>query len=110
MKGEGRLTKPEQYTRVYNQGISKADRLLVLKALPNQLELSRFGISVSKRVGKAVTRNRIKRLLREILRVSCLNPGWDFVFIVRNPAANSHYHQLEESVRSLLSRVKIVAK
>ena len=110
MKSGQRLTKPEQFTQVYNTGISRADRLLVLKALPNQLEVSRFGISVSKRVGGAVVRNRVKRLIREILRLGNVDPGWDIVLIARSPAAGSDYHQLEESVKSLLSRAKIGAK
>jgi ribonuclease P protein component len=110
MKREERLTKPEEYTRVYNEGISKADRLLVLRALPNQLELSRFGISVSKRVGNAVVRNRVKRVLREILRQKSYSPGWDVVFIARNPAAGSKYRLLENSVKSLLFRANILTK
>ncbi len=110
MKGEQHLTKPEQYSRVFNQGISKSDRFLVLKAMPNQLVFSRYGISVSKRVGNAVVRNKVKRLLREILRMMALNPGWDLILIARSPAAKGDYHQLEESVKNLLSRADIVAK
>lgn len=110
MKGEERLRKPEQFTSVYKNGISQADRFLVAKALPNRLGYSRYGISVSKRVGKAVVRNRVKRLLREILRLMRLSPGWDIIIIARSPAANSDYHQLEKSLRSLLSRGHITAE
>jgi ribonuclease P protein component len=108
MKGEHRLTKPEQYTLVYNTGSSAADRFLVLKAVSNGLETSRFGISVSKRVGNAVIRNRVKRLLREILRLSPLLAGWDLIVIARGPAAESDYHQLEKSASALLARLKMV--
>ena len=59
MKREKHLTKPEQFTLVYDDGITLKDRYLVLKARPNQLEFSRYGISVSKRIGNAVIRNRI---------------------------------------------------
>ena len=107
MKRERRLTKPEQYTLVYNQGNSQADRFLVVRAMSNNLNCSRYGISVSKRIGNAVVRNRIKRILREILRVSSLSPGWDIILIARRAAAKSNYHQLQQSINNLLSRMHI---
>ncbi len=110
MKREGRITKPEQYTQVYNQGSSQVDRYLVLKFMPNQLKISRHGISISKRIGNAVVRNRVKRLLREILRLTPLNPGWDIILIARSPASGSDYHRLQQSVNTLLSRAIIKAK
>jgi ribonuclease P protein component len=110
MKSERCLTKPEQYTLVYEEGSSQADRFLVLKAMPNQLEFSRYGISVSKRIGKAVVRNRVKRVLREILRAASISPGWDIILIARIQAAGGDYSQLDKSVSNLLSRAHIVAK
>jgi len=81
-----------------------------VKALPNGLNLSRYGFSVSKRVGKAVTRNRVKRLLREILRLISLQPGWDIVFIARPVAATADYTNLEKSVECLLSRARLLTR
>jgi ribonuclease P protein component len=110
MKGGEHLTKPEQFTLVYKNGSSQADRLLVLKALPNQLEFTRYGISVSKHVGKAVVRNRIKRQIREIIRSEPLASGWDIIVIVRNPAAGSDFHIIKKSLDGLLSRAHTMAK
>ncbi len=110
VKRETRLTKPEQYNLVYKSGNTQTDRFLVLKNKPNQLEYSRYGISVSKRVGNAVVRNRVKRVLREILRLTQLKPGWDIILIARTPSAGSGHQELEKSVVSLLFKAHIVEK
>ena len=107
MRGEEHLTKPEQYELVYSKGSSWANGLLVMKALPNGLGLSRCGLSVSKRVGKAVVRNRVRRRLREILRLTPLPVGLDIVFIARSPAATADYAGLRESVTGLVSRARL---
>ena len=110
MGGEKYLTKPEQYALVYNKGSSWSSSLVIMKTLPNGLTLSRCGFSVSKRVGKAVTRNRVKRLLREILRLTPLKLGWDIVFIARPPAATVGYNDLKKSVGGLLSRARLLSR
>jgi ribonuclease P protein component len=102
------LTNRAQYTLVYRQGRVWADSLLVLKAMPSGLSLSRYGFSVTKRVGKAVQRNHLKRLLREIMRLQSLRPGWDIVFIVRPVAVNTDYHRLEKAVTKLLARAQLL--
>jgi len=110
VRGEGYLTKRDQYALVYTKGSSWMSNLVVMKALSNKLSLSRYGFSVSKRVGKAVTRNRVKRLLREVLRLTPLEPGWDIIFIARSGAASASYAELEKSVVSLLSRARLLRK
>ena len=110
MGGEEYLTKSEQYALVYSKGSSWASSLLVMKALPNGLTLSRYGFSVSKRVGKAVTRNRVKRLLREILRLAPIKPGWDIIFIARPAVAGADYANLKKSVEGLLSQAQLLMR
>ncbi len=107
MKGEEYLTKSEQYALVYNDGKSWVSSLIVMKALPNGLSLSRYGFSVSKRVGKAVIRNRVKRWLREILRQTPIEPGWDIVFIARPAAAGAGYANLQKSVEGFLFQARL---
>ena len=81
-----------------------------MKALPNGLNFSRYGFSVGRRVGKAVIRNRVKRRLREILRLTLLQPGWDIIFIARPLIASAHYASLEKSVKGLLSRAQLLVE
>jgi ribonuclease P protein component len=108
MRGERFLTKPQQYEKVYSHGSSRTSGPVVLKVMPNGLDISRYGISVSRRVGNAVTRNHVKRRLRELLRVTAFKPGWDMVFIARPSAAQSDFPRLADNIRSLLVRNKII--
>jgi ribonuclease P protein component len=110
MRGEQYLTRSEQYSLVYEQGSSWASELMVMKALPNHLERSRYGFSVSKRLGGAVVRNRVKRRLREIMRVLPLEAGWDIIFIVRPKAATASFDTMQKTVRGLLTRAGILAR
>lgn len=104
MRGAQYLTKPEQFAAVYNQGKSWANKLIVIKTLPNGLTSTRYGISVSSRVGGAVVRNRIKRRLREILKHYSLQAGWDIVIIVRPTVITAKYDALWDSVHKLMAR------
>jgi ribonuclease P protein component len=70
---------------------------------------TRIGFSVSRRVGGAVVRNRVKRRLREIARnhLSHVAPGWDIVITARASAAEAEYRALAEDARETFSRAKL---
>ncbi len=75
--------------------------------MPNGLSISRCGFSVGKRVGKAVVRNKVKRRLREIVRLTPIHPGWDIVLIARQAAVAAGYADLNATVTRLLERAKL---
>jgi ribonuclease P protein component len=104
------LTKRAQYLTVYKLGKSWVNNLVVIKASPNQCEFSRYGFSVTKNIGKAVVRNRIRRMFREISRIITVKPGWDIVFIARQGAVDADYHELKRSVETLLLRAHLINK
>ena len=108
MRGEEYLTTKEQYNLVYREGKLIKGSLLSIRQIPNGLNFSRYGFIVSKRVGKAVVRNRIKRLLREIVRQAPLKPGWDVVFFTRPAVAGTSYNDLRNLILSLLSRAQLL--
>jgi ribonuclease P protein component len=85
----GRLSRSAEFERVYRQGRSHANRFLVLYAFPRGGEEEpRLGLSVSRKVGGAVDRNRVKRLLREAFaaRDGALPAGHDVVVVARPDA------------------------
>ncbi|MDY6892178.1 MAG: ribonuclease P protein component [Chloroflexota bacterium] len=109
MAKDERLRKTADFAEVYRRGKARACELVVLKVLPNGLERNRYGFVTSKRVGNAVVRNRVKRLLREVTRTVPAERGWDMVFIARERAAAADYHQMAEAVRGLMRRAHVLA-
>jgi ribonuclease P protein component len=86
----GRLSRSAEFERVYKQGRSTANRHFVLYTFPNpSLERPRLGLSVSRKVGGAVVRNRVKRMLREAFAQveGELCKGQDMVVVARPSAA-----------------------
>jgi ribonuclease P protein component len=108
VRGERYLKKNSQFSLVYDEGQSWTCREIVLKALMNGLDSTRFGFVISHRLGKAVARNRIKRRLREITRLTPAQPGWDIILIARIPAASLDYQGLEKSVKKLLVKAGLI--
>jgi len=93
---------------VFQQGRHNSGRLLALRSAPNDLALSRFAYAVPKRVGKAVVRNKVRRRLREILRLLPLREGFDLVISVRPAAAEATFFALKTELTMLLKRARVL--
>jgi ribonuclease P protein component len=106
---EQRLRRAADVAHVRREGQAWRHPLMVLLVCPNGRSHSRFGFVTSRRIGKAVVRNRVKRRLREAVRrqMADLAAGWDCLFIAREPIAQAEYGAVETAVTQLLRRANL---
>lgn len=110
MKRQYRIQENKRFQEIRQQGKSYSSELLVMCVLSNELPYSRFGFSINARIGGAVVRNRLKRRLREAirLRMATIELGWDVVFIARRPILCADYHQMDAACARLLRRAHLL--
>ena len=106
MRSERRLRKSRDFATVRREGKSRSDGRLVVIARRGD-STTRFGFSVSKRLGNAVTRNKIKRRLKSAAASAKVQEGWDVVVIARQGARPSSFWELRRSLFRLLGRLGI---
>lgn len=105
-----RLKKNDDFRAVYKKGRSCANHEFVVYALSNGTERSRFGVSVSKKVGNSVVRHRVKRLVKENyrLREEMFVPGTDIVVVARAAAVGADFDRVGGSLLHLAKRLHII--
>lgn len=105
--GYERLRRPEEFARCYQRGRVVKDGFAVVHVVKNGLDHTRVGFAVSKKLGNAVTRNRVKRWLREAARVHAgrFRPGLDIIISARVRGKEAGFWALSQSVGALLERV-----
>ena len=108
-----RLRKPSEFERVRRGGRTWGNALVVLHALrrAGAGEPTRCGFAVSRRVGKAAVRNKVRRRLREIVRraLPSLAGGWDLVLVARPAAARACYSAIHSAIDDLVRRSRLSA-
>lgn len=99
-----RLTHTHDFARVRAHGRTERGRLMLLNTAPNGLQSNRYGIVTSKRLGGAVVRNRVRRLLREAIRAedAALQRGWDVVVVAHPAAVGQPLSELHGAYRTLI--------
>ncbi|MCM3019878.1 ribonuclease P protein component [Priestia megaterium] len=113
MKKRYRIKKNDEFQTVFKKGKSVANRQFVLYVLdkPDQ-EHFRVGFSVGKKIGNAVTRNRVKRLAKQIMFefTPYLKQDKDYIVIARQPAATMSYEEIKSSLQHVFKRGKLLTQ
>ncbi|MGM9950789.1 MAG: ribonuclease P protein component [Lysinibacillus sp.] len=113
MNKRQRIKKNEEFQKVFKSGKSFANRQFVVYCLKKgeQTEF-RIGLSVSKKIGNAVTRNQIKRYIRQTFLElkDDVRQDMDYVIIARNQAATLDFHETKKSLEHVLRIAKVLNK
>ncbi|HZS71055.1 MAG TPA: ribonuclease P protein component [Candidatus Acidoferrum sp.] len=105
---EARLVRKGDFDAVYRAARRRSNSLFTLFYRPNQLPHCRYGFSIKKAMGSAVTRNRMRRRVREIIRLHRqeLPRGWDIVIHPKHAADQAPFATLESELLRLLSPLR----
>lgn len=101
------LKSNNEFKRVFLSGDKRIGKYVILYFLPVERNINRYGIITKKYIGNAVKRNRIKRILREILRnkYSNLLSGYDIVILARKNIINASFKEIEEDIVKLINKL-----
>ena len=104
------LKNNHEFRRLYSKGKSAAGALLVVYVRKTKRNTNRIGFTVSTKLGKAVTRNRVRRRLREIYRLheAELRPGLELVIVARGRAVGAEYRQLDQAFLSACKKLELL--
>ena len=109
MKFSASLKDNFEFRRLYKKGASAATGLMVMYVHRRRRDTNRLGITVSAKLGGAVTRNRVRRRLREVYRLNeeKLTRGWDIVIVARSRAINADFRALEADFLKLSEKLGV---
>jgi len=111
MKKEYRIKKNKEFQEAFKKGKSVANRQFVVYTIKKADQMHfRIGLSVSKKVGNAVTRNQIKRYVRQVFHEfdGQLHNDVDFVIIARKPTATMDYFEIQKSLSHVLRLARVL--
>lgn len=100
MEKQFRLRKNIEFKKIYKYGKNYWNRNFILYIRKNKLNETRVGFTISKKIGNAVTRNKIRRRMKEAYRLNFekIKPGYDLIFIPKKHIVDIPYNELEGSM------------
>lgn len=106
------INKNKEFLRVYGKGKAQVHPQVVVYVLKNRLGYTRVGFTATKKVGKAVKRNRARRVMRAALCqvMPCDVGSWDVILVARAQTPGLKSTQLEKTLRKLLTRAGLLEK
>jgi ribonuclease P protein component len=112
MQRRFRLRRNEDFVRLRREGRTTQNRFLLISVRANGLDHNRYGFVTSKHLGKAVVRNRVRRLLREAVRLrsSRLQTGFDVVLIARQPLVEQPFQSVGRIVEELFVQAHLLSE
>lgn len=112
MKKTKSLKLNRDFRRLYYRGKSVACGYVTIYMQKNRLSINRLGLTCGKTVGKAVIRNRVKRLMRESYRLSehRLKTGYDVVIVARSRAAGKNLDVIFKDIRYAFYKLELIEK
>ena len=112
MQRRFRLRHADDFARLRREGRAYRHDLMILSLAPNGLSHNRYGTITSKRLGKAVTRNRTRRIIREVVRQlhPHLQTGFDVLIVARPPVVGQHFARILDTVSMLCRRSGLIVE
>lgn len=108
MKRSDSLKRKKEFRYTYRAGKSHAGKLCALVTAKNRTARAQIGFSVSKKIGNSVTRNRVKRRMREAVTplIPAMRPGYNYIFIAREAIVNAPFADIFSAMDLLLTRAE----
>lgn len=110
MKASVTVKENYEFRRIYHKGKSAVSPYLVVYCQKNRAGGSRLGVTVSKKLGHAVVRNRVRRRIREIYRLNLpqMKPGWDVIVVGRGRAVDGPYQKVNDAYLNCLRQLHLL--
>lgn len=112
MEKRFRIRKNMEFKDIYKHGKNYWNRNLILYVKKNDLNETRVGYTITKKIGNAVVRNKLRRRMKEIYRLNFHNikEGYDLVFIAKRSLKDISYKELEGSMKHIMSIAKLLKR